>query len=241
MSIIHKLIKTLEAFAKPKITYSQDGLTTVHNTGFMHNPDFIRAEKAGAATGSWANIHWRVHTILWAAGKCLHVEGDFVECGTNKGGFARAIVDYLNLPAFNKNFYLLDTFEGLADELLTDKEKAAGRKEHFEHEYKDCYEGVLQTFKDFPFVKIIKGMVPGTLTQVPSDKIAFLSIDMNCIAPEIAALNYFWDKLSMGGIIVLDDYAYVTCDLQYEAHNAWAAEKGIKILSLPTGQGLIVK
>lgn len=105
----------------------------------------------------------------------------------------------------------------------------------------DCYSQVVQTFKDFPFVKIIKGMVAGTLTQVASDKVAFLSIDMNCIAPEIAALNYFWDKLLKGGIIVLDDYAYATCDLQYEAHNAWAAEKGIKILSLPTGQGLIVK
>ena len=83
--------------------------------------------------------------------------------------------------------------------------------------------------------------MPGTLTQVAANKVAFLSIDMNCIAPEIAALNYFWDKLSKGGMIVLDDYAYVTCDLQYEAHNAWAAEKGIKILTLPTGQGLIVK
>jgi hypothetical protein len=99
----------------------------------------------------------------------------------------------------------------------------------------------MQTFKDFPYVKIIKGMVPGTLPQVPSDKIAFLSIDMNCIAPEIAALNYFWGKLSKGGIIILDDYAYVTCDLQYQAHNAWAKEKGIKILTLSTGQGLIVK
>lgn len=227
--------------AKPKITYSQDGLTTVHNTGFMQLPDFVKAESAGAATGSWANVHWRVHTILWAANQCMQVEGDFVECGTNKGGFARAIVDYIDLSKANKNFYLLDTFEGLKDELLTDKEIAAGKKEHFEHVYGDCYAEVVQTFAEFPLVKIIKGTVPETLPQVASHKIAFLSIDMNCIAPEIAAMNYFWDKISKGGIIVLDDYAYVTCDLQYEAHNAWAAEKGIKILTLPTGQGLIVK
>ncbi|MEP6926845.1 MAG: TylF/MycF/NovP-related O-methyltransferase, partial [Ginsengibacter sp.] len=83
--------------------------------------------------------------------------------------------------------------------------------------------------------------VPDTLVQVTSNKIAFLSIDMNCIAPEIAALNYFWDKLSKGGIIILEDYAYVTCDLQYEAHNNWAKKVGIQILTLPTGQGLIFK
>jgi len=241
LNIIRKIIKTLQLFSKPAITYDQDGLTTVHNTGFMADPAFIKAEKAGAATGSWSQVHWRVHTMLWAASQCLHVEGDFVECGTNKGGFARAIVEYLDLSGTKRTFYLLDTFEGLADELLTDKEKAAGKKEHFQHEYSDCYAAVQKTFAGFPFVKIIKGMVPGTLPQVTSQQIAFLSIDMNCIAPEIAALNYFWDKVSTGGMIVLDDYAYVTCDLQYEAHNAWAAEKGIKILTLPTGQGLIVK
>ena len=68
-----------------------------------------------------------------------------------------------------------------------------------------------------------------------------MSIDMNSVNPEVAALDYFWDKLSKGGMIILDDYAYVTCDLQYEAHNNWAKGKGIKILTLPTGQGLIIK
>lgn len=207
----------------------------------MRLPDFSKAEQAGAATGSWANVHWRVHTILWAANQCVQVEGDFVECGTNKGGFARAIVEYVDLEKANKKFYLLDTFEGLKDELFSEKELAAGKKEHFQDEYSDCYAEVVKTFATFSFVKTIKGTVPETLPQVESEKIAFLSVDMNCIAPEIAALNYFWDKISKGGIIVLDDYAYVTCDLQYEAHNAWAAEKGIKILTLPTGQGLIVK
>jgi hypothetical protein len=207
----------------------------------MQDADFVKAEKAGAATGSWSRIHWRVHTVLWAAQHCCNVEGDFVECGTNKGGFASAIIEYSDLSKTGKNFYLLDTFKGLSEDLLTNKEKATGKKEHFKNEYSDCYEQVLQTFANFPFVKIIRGTVPDTLLQVSTDKIAFLSIDMNCIAPEIAALNYFWDKLSKGGMILLDDYAYVTCDLQYEADNNWANEKGIKILTLPTGQGLIVK
>ncbi|MEP7165053.1 MAG: glycosyltransferase [Ferruginibacter sp.] len=227
--------------SKHKATYDQDGLRTLHNNGFMSDPDFVRAEKAGAATGSWNQIHWRVHTILWTANQCINVEGDFVECGTNKGGFARAIVEYVDLAKAGKSFYLLDTFEGLSEKLFTDEEKAAGRKEHFEHVYKNCYEEVLHTFAAFPFVKIIKGTVPGTLEEVKSEKIAFLSVDMNSVVPEIAALDHFWDKLSKGGMIVLDDYAFVTCDLQYKAHNEWAKEKGIKILTLPTGQGLIVK
>src|SRR5688572_18524495 len=77
------------------LKYAQDGLYTYHNSGFMNEPEFIKAEQAGAATGTWSNIHWRVHTILWAARNCSHLEGDFVECGTYKGGFARAIIEYL--------------------------------------------------------------------------------------------------------------------------------------------------
>jgi hypothetical protein len=241
LNLLNKIKKTLKARPKPRVTYSQDGLTTVHNNGFMLEPDFIKAEMAGAATGSWANIHWRVHTILWAASHCKNIEGDFVECGTNKGGYAKAICEYLDFGSLNKTFYLLDTFEGLDESLLTKEEKAAGKKEYFEAAYSDCFEQVKNIFSSFSNVKLVKGSVPGTLSQVTGEKVAFLSVDMNNVTPEIAALDYFWDKLSRGGMIVLDDYAYVTYHLQYEAHNKWAKQRGIKILSLPTGQGLIVK
>ncbi len=240
MNIVRKLKKALLP-SKYKITYDFDGLTTVHNNGFMLEPDFVQAEKAGAATGSWANIQWRVHTNLWAASHCKNIEGDFVECGTNKGGFARAICEYLDFKHINKTFYLLDTFEGLDESLLTESEKAAGKKEFFKDAYSDCFEQVKNTFAHLPNVQLIKGSVPGTLSRVTSQKIAYLSIDMNNLVPEIAAMDYFWDKLSAGAMVVLDDYAYVTYNLQYEAHNKWAKQKGIKILSLPTGQGLIVK
>ena len=131
MNIIHKIKKTLNAPSKPKVTYHQDGLTTVHNNGFMLEPDFMKAEAAGAATGSWAKIHWRVHTVLWAVSYCKNIEGDFVECGTNKGGYAKAICEYLDFGSLDKTFYLLDTFEGLDESQLTAEEKAAGKKEYF--------------------------------------------------------------------------------------------------------------
>jgi O-methyltransferase len=239
---ILKLLKLLLGlFDKYKPTYNADGLTTLHNNGFMFEPAFIKAEAAGAKTKSWENIKWRVHTILWAANQCKNLEGDFIECGTNKGGFARAICEYLDFKNINKKFFLLDTFEGLDKTLYTKEELAAGKEAYFDTAYENCYEQVVKTFSAFENIKIIKGTVPDTLEQVTCTKVAFMSIDMNSVVPEIAALDFFWDKLSKGAIVVLDDYAYVTYDLQYEAHNNWATQKGIKILSLPTGQGLIIK
>ena len=77
---------------------------------------------------------------------------------------------------------------------------------------------------------------------VDSNKIAFLHIDMNCVQPEYDALNYFWDKMTKGGIIIWDDYGYgnATND-QREIHKKFAKEKGVEILSMPTCQGIIIK
>jgi len=64
---------------------------------------------------------------------------------------------------------------------------------------------------------------------------------MNCAGPERAALEYFWDRLSPGGMVLLDDYARHSFDALAEAIDPVAAARGADVLSLPTGQGLICK
>lgn len=64
---------------------------------------------------------------------------------------------------------------------------------------------------------------------------------MNCAEPEIAAIEFFWPKLETGAIVVLDDYGLNGHINQKIAMDEFARSKGIKILTLPTGQGLIVK
>ena len=64
---------------------------------------------------------------------------------------------------------------------------------------------------------------------------------MNCAMPERAALDHFWPLLPPGAVVLLDDYAYAGHGNQKEAMDAAAAELGAGVLSLPTGQGLIVR
>lgn len=69
-----------------------------------------------------------------------------------------------------------------------------------------------------------------------------ISIDMNCAEPEVAALNFFWEKLVPGALVLLDDYAFSKSYRQHkQAFDSLAEELNFNILSLPTGQGLIVK
>lgn len=183
-------------------------------------------------------IHWRVYIVFWAASKVKNLEGDFVECGVYKGGYSRAVMHYINFRKLNKKFYLLDTFCGLSDKYILEEERKIGRRPAG---YEECYESVKETFKDFSNVEIIRGTIPDTLAQVKTEKVAYLSIDMNCVSPEIAAAEYFWDKLVSGEIIVLDDYNYAGYMPQKRAFDEFASKRGVQCLQLPTGQGLIFK
>jgi hypothetical protein len=64
---------------------------------------------------------------------------------------------------------------------------------------------------------------------------------MNCAPPEVAAAEFFWERLVGGAIVLLDDYGFPGHEAQREALDGFAAAKQVKILCLPTGQGLIVK
>ncbi|HEX4136543.1 MAG TPA: TylF/MycF/NovP-related O-methyltransferase [Bryobacteraceae bacterium] len=88
---------------------------------------------------------------------------------------------------------------------------------------------------------VVQGAVPQVLHTVNFGDVAFLHLDMNCALPERAALEFFWSRLSPGGIVLLDDYTYFGHDSQTEAIDSLSGRLGFRTLSLPTGQGLIVK
>jgi hypothetical protein len=222
-------------------TYDQDGLTTVHNCDFITDERFARAYAAGEALGSWfgGKVQWRVHVLFWAAERALAIGGDFVECGVHLGGFSRAVVEYVDFGRLSdRTFYLLDSFEGVSRAQVSQEEKDRGI---LEYEYANDHESVVATFAPFDNVKVIKGMIPDSLNAVDTDKVGFLSIDLNSAAPEIAAAEFFWDKLLPGATIVLDDYGWAKHVVQKHAFDKFAQRHNVPILSLPTGQGVIVK
>ena len=90
-------------------------------------------------------------------------------------------------------------------------------------------------------VCIIVGAIPETLEQIDTQSVAFLNIDMNCSPPEVAAIRHLWDHLMPGAPVLLDDYAYYGYESQKIGMDAFATERGLSILSLPTGQGLLIK
>lgn len=221
--------------------YDQDSLRTTHNHDFMKDADFMAAYSRGVKADEDHQWHWRVHVGLWAACNARMLEGDFVECGVNRGFLSSAIMRYLDWNTMDKHFYLYDTFCGIDESLFNENELLQGRVDFNRKMYSECYERVKENFSEFKNVHLVRGSIPDTLNNVHIEKVCYLSIDMNCAKPEIESATYFWDKLVPGAIVLLDDYAYVGFEEQHKAFGKFARDKGIKILSLPTGQGLFIK
>lgn len=241
----HVPLRLPRAFHVPleSVTYNQDGLLSIHNAAFAYEPKFGRAYAEAKATGSWsgpwgqADIHWRAHVLCWAGLQASRLNGDFVECGVNMGGTALLLLEYLEWrEQHGKTFYLYDTFEGLDRAVSSERELAQTREV-----YKPCFEDVQRRFLSWPNVILVQGSIPDSLLLRSPQHVAYLHIDLNAAKPERAALEFFWDRLVPGAWIVFDDYAWVACAEQKAAIDRAARHRGCDVLSLPTGQGLLVK
>ena len=251
--ITPKIIKKIYRFFKlnlddyillPKkdLQYASDGLYTFNSADFRNDSLFkesynLAREVDGDQLLGQNDIPWRMHVLYWAGNHVKNIPGDFIDCGVNTGFCARSLMHYIGFEKLNKKYFLLDTFSGLDPKYSTEKELRGNK---FYSTQTDLYEKVKKTFSGFN-VSIIKGSVPDTLPNVKASEICFLHLDMNAAMPEVATLDFFWNKISKGGVVLFDDYGFKEHTEQKKAHDVWAKKHNVEILSLPTGQGLMIK
>jgi len=246
---LRKVLAILNAQGTP--SYEGDSFAVWARTvGFMKDPKFLEAYNAGihsghvfgkhTGRGDDLHIEWRTAVNCWAGHHASRLPGDFVECGTNTGIFSLAICRYVDFNALDKRFFLFDTFCGIPLEQISEREHELGRSKENVW-YPDCWEQVQANFRPYPKAQLVRGMVPDTLSSVDIPRVSYLSIDMNIAKPERDAMEYFWDRLVTGAIVVLDDYGFARHHLQKEEMDNFAASRNVPIFELPTGQGLIIK
>jgi hypothetical protein len=241
----------LVAAMSPVPDYDHDGMKVFgKNVSSLRDPAFLAAYRAGMDSGhkifrprgSTTDIHieWRAHICCWAAWHAKHLPGDFVECGVNTGIMSLAICNFIDFNATGKSFYLFDTFAGIPEHqmLPTEKQDRVIESQNF---YEECFDLAKRNFAPFPRAVLVRGMVPDTLATVSIDQVCYLHIDLNIAYPEVAAIEHFWDKLVRGAAVVLDDYGFLAYKEQKRTMDEFAARKGVKIATLPTGQGLLIK
>ncbi len=155
-----------------------------------------------------------------------NIEGDIVECGIAAGGnFAFMMLGALSAnPSTSKTFWGYDSFEGIQLAGSNDTEQAgigaithntnvlasellvsSGVTVHPIDEVNDNLRkwGLSQKVR----YKLIEGWVQNTMDSMQPDKIAVLRLDMDIYDPTIFVLRQLYDKISVGGFIIIDDWA----------------------------------
>jgi O-methyltransferase len=215
------------------------------NLSFLHEKNLSEAwqvtkiRNVEAWRGNVPDVRWRAHIAVWAAKQALHVEGDFVECGVYAGLLSGTICSALKFASVKKRFFLFDTFDGIPE---SERPHAGSQRiKEINSHYIDVRKIVRQNFSEYPNVKIVEGILPGTLPKARIGKISYLSVDLNTAETERQVIESLWPKVSPGGIVLIDDYGWSACLEQYEMWNKFAKSKGLSIACLPTGQGLLIK
>ena len=212
--------------------YLGDNLFTwMRNNSALDDGAFRDAWQANVSNGSDQAALWRRYILCCAAYHCVQLDGDFVECGTLFGTAVKTVIDFFGREHFAKDFWVYDTF---------DVNPVDGHQ--FEGQGPGLYEKVKARFADYSQVRLVQGLLPGSLAGHSPARIAYLHIDMNHAAAEVAVLDALFDRVVTGGIVILDDYEWSEAyRAQKIAHSTWFEARQYRVFPLPTGQGLVLK
>jgi O-methyltransferase len=144
------------------------------------------------------------------------IEGDLIETGAFRGGatiFMRGILKALDCK--NKLVYVADSFEGLPEPDDVKYPADKGSRYHKMEELVASIDEVKGNFKNYNLlddqVVFLKGFFKYTLPVAPIEKLSILRLDGDMYESTMDALVNLYPKLSIGGFIIIDDYAIPNC------------------------------
>ena len=137
------------------------------------------------------------------------IKGDFVECGTARGGCAALMGLTRAQRNDSRQIWIFDTFEGLPppSEGDPDYDLAKTREGTCRGEY-DEVKGLLEKLDVFKDVKMVKGLFQDTVPVSDVGAISLLHLDGDWYDSTKVCLDGLYDKVTPGGVIQIDDYGH---------------------------------
>ena len=189
----------------------------------------------------------RAYILYKFAISCSSLPGDYAELGTYRGAGVSIMkkglqsnkpprADAAEVLVWNKNIWAFDTFEGLPE---TDASNDPYWKKG------DMDETSLDDIKEFlsdSCFKIVPGLFPKSTSNIPDNLIfSLVHIDADIYQSTVDGCEYFYDKIVPGGILLFDDYGFLSCPGVKTAVDAFFESKPETPIYLPSGQCFIIK
>lgn len=175
----------------------------------------------------------RINSLIRLADYCNNnkIEGDFVECGTYKGGTAAVLSMFIGK---GRHLWLYDSFKGMPETIDKDGQDAAMFVGQCAATIADVKEAMRTVSTSDDKYSIYEGWFEDTFeTKNLPEKVALLHCDADWYNSVLLVLNTFYDRIPDGGCIVLDDFGY--WEGCREAFYDFCSTRGIKPLLERTG------
>jgi len=172
------------------------------------------------------------HQLMRMVRSTAKVPGDIAEVGTYKGVSAKLIAEARGDQS-KKTLYLFDTFEGLPE--LQDIDRSQFQKGQYGA---GMYE-VADYLCTYPNIALYSGIFPASAGPIEEKKFSFVHLDVDLYQSTKEALEFFYPRMTVGGVIVSHDY--LVTPGATKAVTEFMADKPEPVIELSWRQCAIVK
>jgi O-methyltransferase len=153
------------------------------------------------------------------------VPGDLIETGVWRGGaciFMRGVLKTLGVT--DRRVWVADSFEGLPPPNPEKYPQDAGLHLEQYSELAISLDEVKRNFERYNLldeqVQFLKGWFRDTLPGAPIERLAVMRLDGDLYESTMDALTSLYQRLSVGGFVIVDDYCIPACRAAVEDFRA---------------------
>jgi hypothetical protein len=158
--------------------------------------------------------------------------GDTAEAGVWRGSSSWFICDHF--AGSGKTHHGFDSFDGLSEPTPADGpywrtgDLGVGV---------DVARQVLEGFD----VRLYEGWIPDRFEEVADREFCLVHVDVDLYEPTRDSVEFFYPRIVPGGLLVLDDYGFLTCPGARRGVDEFMASRPEPVIESPTGQAFVVK
>jgi hypothetical protein len=201
---LHRLLTG--AHAPPQVLQSDEKIYVAYrpdsDVNFNEHPEITELSK------KWVDQNFinnsgdlpRFYSLIFNIKQILNdVEGNIGELGVYLGNSAALLAHYARL--YERQLFLFDTFEGFDQRDLVDVDQSKKRQ------FTDASLDGVRALVGDTNVRFIKGRFPESIPpDAHAERFCIAHIDCDLYEPAKAGLEFFYPRLSPGGLLIVHDY-----------------------------------
>jgi O-methyltransferase len=181
---------------------------------------------------------YRLYELWTLVGQVGAIAGDILEVGVWRGGSGCLLAAKARVEGLAATVFLCDTFVGVVKAGVQDREYTGG--EHSDTSAETVTRLAVKLGLDN--VRVLGGVFPDeTAQEIESARFRLCHIDVDVYDSARDVFEWCWPRLSIGGVVVFDDFGFHDCEGVTRLVTELAARPDVLFLHNLNGHALLIK